>query len=262
MAHRDGVAAEMTITAGNEMDIERADDPMSRVERFTAMAKREADRVKRLFTGDPEAPAKKRKGRKAAVLIIAKPTPEQIDSFELGPVRTERGQVLGQAYRRQPHFESLAKREMGEARKEGRAPLIGEPELRALRFYRAAFEGADRSETKCALDIRPRSSAGSSDRGVSSAVIQAKRDLEICEADIGPILGVFRSVALHDRTYQQVAMERFGSRDADWFDDKLGAFTTRPVPRSTRHTAVIRAEFLQGLAQLVLSTQAMLSAEG
>lgn len=231
---------------------------ISRLERLQAMVAREAERVERLCANDRPVPATKKKGKKAAprLAIVAPPT-EQIANFALDSVRTEKGQVLGQAYRRQPHFETLHRMDLAAAQRERRPAIFDDDAMRAMRFYRAAFEGCERSETKCALNILP---AGSS-RDLPPSIAVAKMNMARCEADMGPLVEIMRLIVLRDMTYQQVAMARFGSRDADWYDDKLGRFATRPAPKSTRHTAVVKQEFLSGLALLLRATRPVLSTE-
>jgi hypothetical protein len=185
------------------------------------------------------------------------PTPEQMDKavFLHGPQRTERGQAVGIAYKRQPWFETLAKREATDARRDGRQPAIGADHLAALRYYRAAFEAANRSEFKCALNQQPR---GGGERGdIPPSVAAARWRLGICEARMGGGKDVMRAIALADRTYADVAMERFGSRDRDWWNSSTGLFESRPAPKSNRHPGLIRDEFMLGLAVLLEAVRPM-----
>lgn len=240
--------------------VDRCADAVDRLARLAERAEREADRVTRLIAADragrPERKGKAgRKGRviAAAQLEIVAPTAETAAHapYELQPVRTEKGQLLGRAWRRQPWFESLAKREAGEAKRAGRAPLIGADDLAALRFYRNAFEMAERSAMKSSLDILPGGAGPGQARDLPPSVLIARVDVALCESLMGEWRPTMRAVSLEDRTYAAVAMARFGSRDQDWFDVAAGAFVAKPVPRSNRHPLIIRSEFLAGLQALV-----------
>jgi len=235
-----------------------------RLARLAAMADREADRVARLIAAERPISLKgKQKGKtkaknRARPAMIAAPTPEQAAKadYDMQPVRTEHGQVLGRAWRRQPWFESLAKREAGEAAREGRTALIGPDGLNALRFYRHAHEAASRSEMRCALDILPGGRApGGGGGDLPPAMLVARANLALCEAGLGELRATLRAVALDDLTYAAVAMERFGARDQDWYDPATGAFVAKPVPRSNRHPGIIRAEFLAGVEALVAAVR-------
>ncbi|SDC52398.1 hypothetical protein SAMN05444678_103266 [Sphingomonas sp. YR710] len=236
---------------------DRCADAVERLARLAERAEREADRVAQLIAADRVArPARKskagRKARAAPRVEIVAPTPEAAAQapYVLQPVHTEQGQLLGRAWRRQPWFESLAKREAGEAERAGRVPLIGGDELAALRFYRNAFEMAERSAMKSSLDILPGGAGPGQARDLPPAVLTARADVALCESLMGEWRPTMRAVAIEDRTYAAVAMARFGSRNQDWYDGARGAFVAKPVPRSNRHPQIIRAEFLAGLQAL------------
>lgn len=157
----------------------------------------------------------------------------------------ERGITVGRAYRRQPWFETLGAR--GD---------LDADQLRALRFYRSCAEACARSETKSCLDVRPR---GSSDdgRGTPTAIVIARRNLEACERPLGILVHTVRAVALHDMRYADLAMQRFGSRDLDMIVN--GHSSTKPAPKSGRHTAQIKQEFVSGMALLIDATSRLTS---
>jgi hypothetical protein len=236
---------------------DRAAAISDRLARLALLAEREADRVARLVAAERPAPASsKRKGRvksKAITEEIARPTPEQAAQagFDLQSVRTDGGQVMGRAWRRLPWFESLAKRGAGEAARDHRPALIGLDEINALRFYRNAAEMAARSEMRCALNIVPGGVMPGVGRDLPPAVLIARENLALCEGRMGPWLSTMRAVVVDDRTYAAIAMDRFGSRDVDVYDERTGTFLSKPAPRSNRHPAIIRAEFLSGLQALV-----------
>lgn len=245
-----GTATQAIIT-GNEMNSERVREPLSRLERLQAMVEREAARVQRICANDAAPVAKKRKGKRATVIAIASPTPEQIGHFETAPVRTERGQVLGHAFRRRPHFETLHDLDIVAARRDKRDVIFTVDSMAALRFYRNAHEGCQRSEMRCPLDVQPRPS---SDHDMPPSIAAAKSNLALCERDV-PCLDVMRMICLQDMTYEQVAIARFGSRNRDYIIN--GVSVNRPAPRSTRHTARVKAEFIAGLRVLIMNSAPM-----
>ena len=75
---------------------------------------------------------------------IERPTPEQAARvrFDLQPVKTEMGQVVGRAYRRQPLYRTMAKQ-----------MKISRDQVDALDFYRSAFDRSERSVTKSCLNV-------------------------------------------------------------------------------------------------------------
>jgi len=79
----------------------------------------------------------------------------------------------------------------------------------------------------------------------------ARENLALCENGMGSWRSTMHSVVVEDRTYAAIAMERFGSRNVDFYDERTGTFSCRPAPRSNRHPAIIRAEFMAGLQALV-----------
>lgn len=178
----------------------------------------------------------------------AGPTPEQRQHarYELEPI-TERGQVVGRAYRKQPWFETLAAR--GD---------ISSSALEALRFYRNSYESSFYSEMRCALD---RSGIGG--RGSSYAMISeppevsiAKSNLAGCERGISsPLLDSLRAVGLYDLRYREVAMERFGYRMADYIEN--GKHLQKRAPKSGRHRELVKDEILAAVELLIANVAAM-----
>lgn len=171
------------------------------------------------------------------------PTPEQREHAvyveqDIVDVKTKGRVTIGKAFRKQPRFETM----------EG----IGTEQLRALRCYRAAFDASEMSETKCALDVRPRGAAGS--HGAISA-IEARAfgasTLRGIECQLGALVHTLRDVALMDLTFSEAAMKRFGSREVDWIDIGKGKRKPRSivklVPKSGTHRQIIRDEFFSGL---------------
>lgn len=176
---------------------------------------------------------------------IVGPTPEQHRraNYELGDiVDVEPGKVavrIGKAYRREPYFEELARRE---------ATGIGADDLRCLRFYRNRFEAAQRSPVRSVLN---RDAGGKGDGPMLAALISSS-DHRFLEHGIGAAVHTLRAIALEDKSYAQVAMDRWGSREQHWIvkgEDKV-----KIVPKSGKHPGIVRDEFLQALSRLTERT--------
>lgn len=150
--------------------------------------------------------------------------------------------TIGKAFRKQPRFESIAG--------------LGTEQLKALRVYRAAFDDSEISEVKSGLDIRPHGAGGS--HGAISA-IEAKAfgstTVKRIEAQLGALVHTLRDVALHDLTFSEAAMKRYGSREVDWIDIGKGKRKPRSIvklaPKSRHHRRIIRDEFFQGVGLLM-----------
>lgn len=193
---------------------------------------------------------------------IASPPLEQAHRFTEKPhaVRTEKGQVVGRAYRRLPLFETIAKQP---ARKDDpNGPrLILPHQLRALRFYRSAWEGVQASETRCALDVD--SVRGGLPTGMPSVLMSDYR-VKACDKAMGAIGDTMRAVALQDMSFSDVAIARFGSRERQRI--VIGSGRRKPkvvneiVPRSGRHREIIRDEFLSALKILSDEVEAITAA--
>ena len=175
------------------------------------------------------------------------PTPEQREHAvyveqDIVDVKAKGRVTIGKAYRKQPRFETI----------EG----LGTEQLKALRYYRAAFDMSEMSETKCALDVRPRGAAGS--HGAISA-IEARSfgatTLRGIDRQLGAMVHTLRDVALLDLTFSEAAMKRYGSREVDWIEVGKGKRKPRSVvklaPKSRHHRRIISEEFYQGLPLLV-----------
>lgn len=165
-----------------------------------------------------------------------RPTPEQEArvKFELGRVVTENGLPFGFAYRRTPLIETM-----------GSTGALSPDELSALRFYRTAFDRSERSPVRSCLNI---TSGGRGANPTSSVInatpgmIDAKRKLKLCEMNLGYTRDTLRGVVLDDKSFRQIAMDRYGSRVTT---DKLGR--QKVAPRSGRHREIIRQEFIAGM---------------
>jgi hypothetical protein len=181
------------------------------------------------------------------------PTKEWLERFNhdaTSPTNAS-GQKVGRATLREPWFESLVKRDWKDAHAEKRPPVFTVENLQALRIYRNQFEAANRSEMRSCLNVSNggRSSGGGRAEPTLS-VMAAKRWLGMVEPAVGAIIDTLRAVAIDDKAYQVVAMERFGSRAADFFDKDTGSFTVRFVPKSGRHPMRIKDEFVDAVRRL------------
>ena len=174
---------------------------------------------------------------------IVGPTPEQMkranydlcDIVDVEPGKT--AVTIGKAYRREPYFEELARRD---------GTGIGADDLRCLRYYRNRFEASQRSPVKSVLN---RDQGGGSGEGPMLAALISSDDFKFLERGVlGATVHTLRAVALEDKSYAQVAMERWGSREQQWI--VKGEHKTKLVPKSGRHAEAIRDEFLNALAKL------------
>lgn len=173
---------------------------------------------------------------------IVGPTGEQMAHAQYGlqdivdTVPGGKSITIGKAYRREPYFEELARRE---------ATGISADDLRCLRYYRNRFEASQRSPIRSVLN---RDAGGGKGEGPMLAALMSASDHRFLEVGIGALVHTLRAVALEDKSYAQVAMARWGSREQQWI--VKGEFKTKIVPKSGKHPGIIRDEFLQALARL------------
>lgn len=163
---------------------------------------------------------------------------------------------VNKAYRRQPLFETLWKQKGSGISIEG---------LHALRYYRTRFEETEQSLTRCALDIQGRGGGAEAPlpRGVDAFMLVgegANRTLDLLEQAMGSVADTVRAVAIEDRSYSDVAIQRWGSRKQSWIIQPAGkagraSHVEKIVPKSGRHREAIRQEFLLGLSRLVRAVQ-------
>ncbi|AHE57418.1 hypothetical protein [Sphingomonas sanxanigenens] len=195
-----------------------------------------------------------------------KPTAEQMrhGSFEEVDIVDKKAGgasiTIGHAYRRQPRFTSISG--------------LGTGQIKALTFYRRVFDESEQSETKCALDIGTGSGVGGSHVAIArmESLAFSNITLRTIEGEIGANLDTLRAVALHDQTFSEVAMARYGSRDVQRITLGKGKAPPSVVntlqPRSGKHRTMVREQFMAALARLVeavepyLQTQAKRSLRG
>lgn len=175
---------------------------------------------------------------------IVGPTPEQQQraNYEIGDVVDivpgKTAVTIGKAYRREPYFEELARRE---------ATGISADDLRCLRFYRNRYEACQRSPVRSVLNRDP----GGNGEGPMLAALISSSDYRWLEGNVGALVATLRAVALEDKSYAQVAMERWGSREQLWI--VKGEHKTKIVPKSGKHPSAIRGEFLEALSRLTVT---------
>jgi hypothetical protein len=225
-----------------------------------------ADRVAAQAAG---VAAKRQAGDRAQRIAdagIVPPVTEQAGFFTEKPVavRTEKGQVVGRAFRRQPYFATLAKLPADPKTPKGHR-LITSDQLRAMRFYRAAWEATQASETHCALDVSLAGGSASFEPNIPMQMWESGRVAD-CERHLaGWLLATLRAVVLDDQSFSGVAMNRWGSRERQRIIVGKGKEQPRVVseivPRSSAHAATVRDEFLKAVAILSSSVGAHLAIE-
>lgn len=165
---------------------------------------------------------------------IAQPTPELAArvSFDLITITDEMGKALGRGYRRRPLFETM--------RTKG---AISPDEVDALRFYRTAHDRCEYSPMKSCLNVE-HAGGGFSAAQIAftstPSVLAARRNLRLCESRLGHSLATMRAVALDDRSFSELAIQRYGCREKDG----------KILPRSGRDRTKVKDEFQVGLLRL------------
>ena len=175
------------------------------------------------------------------------PTPEQqrharyVEQDIVDTAPGGRSIAIGKAYRREAKFE--------------RIKGLGDEQLKALRYYRATFDQSEASEVKSALDIRPRGGGSAAQEIWSEKQAGARMRLRALEAEVGAVVHTLREVALHDATFSDVAIKRYGSREVQRIVTGKGRQKPRVVneiaPKSGKHREAIRAEFFVAVTRLV-----------
>ena len=150
--------------------------------------------------------------------------------------------TIGKAYRKQAKFEQIKG--------------LGDEQLKALRYYREAFDRSEASEVKCALDVRPRGSWGLSSQELwMERQAGARMRMKALEHGLGDAVHTLRQVALHDATFSELAISRYGSREVSKVITGKGRQKPRIVneivPKSGKHREAIRVEFFLAVARLV-----------
>lgn len=143
-------------------------------------------------------------GRRAAKqkrIDATPPTPEQEAGaeFRLEPV-TERGQVIGTAYRRRPMIDILFER-----------GIFDEPHYKALKHYRHHADIADKSPIRDSLTNWMPKAAGGTGPGIE--LLNAMRVRDDCERAAGSLYDILRAVVVSDMSLSQWAMGKHGASE-------------------------------------------------
>lgn len=204
----------------------------------------------------------------------AQPTPEMLArvEFEYGAVKTEMGVQIGSAYRRRPLYLTMA-------RKSDRFTF---DQISALGLYRTVFDRCERSPMASCLAAQQGGGRGVGPAGfihASPAVVEAKRKLALLERGLGQTLGTMRDVILHDKSFSEIAMERYGFRTRNWIKvDEPVLRNGRPVvidgkpllravhrediaPRSGRDREKVAQEFNRGVRLLTTAAARLAGAD-
>jgi integrase len=162
---------------------------------------------------------------------LVEPVIEQIRKCKYEPYNlTEKGQIVGRVYRRQPLFETMLAR--GD---------IGQDEAQALRYYRERYELSHHSLTRSCLN--PSIGGGGRDYfgGLSPLTTRANQEVDLMENAAGLFVSALRGVAIEDMSFNRIAIERYGSKQVT-----IGG-RERIVPRSKQHARRVRSEFYAAL---------------
>lgn len=203
-----------------------------------------------------------------------RPTPEMLSrvDYEYGAVKTEMGVQIGSAYRRRPLYLTMAKK----------ADRFTFDEVSALGLYRTVFDRCERSPFASCLAAQQGGGRGvgpASFIHASPAVVEAKRKLALLERGLGQTLATMRDVVLHDRSFSEIAMERYGFRTRSWIridepvmrNGKPVVIDGKPLlravhrediaPRSGRDREKIAQEFNRGVRLLTTAAARLAGAD-
>jgi hypothetical protein len=162
---------------------------------------------------------------------LVEPVVEQSRRFRYEPHNvTDKGQIVGRVYRRQPLFETMLAR--GE---------IGREEAQALRYYRERYELSHQSLVRSCLN--PTIGGNSRDYfgGLSPLALRASQEVDYMEAAAGLFIAALRGLAIEDMSFNRIAIERYGSQQIT-----VGG-RERIIPRSKQHSRRVRSEFYAAL---------------
>lgn len=142
------------------------------------------------------------RGRKAEKRIDAIPPTREQElqaEYRLEPI-TERGQVIGTAYRRRAMIDILHER-----------GILDEPLYKALKHYRHHADIADKSPIRDSLtNWMPKASGGT---GPGIELLNAIRVRDDCERAAMGLVDILRAVVVDDMSLSQWAMHRHGARE-------------------------------------------------
>jgi len=143
----------------------------------------------------------KRGAAKEKRIDAVPPTREQElqAEYRLEPV-TERGQVIGTAYRRRPMIDILYER-----------GIFDEAHYKALKHYRHHADIADKSPIRDSLTNWMPKAAGGAGPGVE--LLNAMQVASACERAAGALYDILRAVVVNDMSLSQWAMNKHGARE-------------------------------------------------
>lgn len=169
---------------------------------------------------------------------LVEPVVEQSRKFKYEPYNvTDKGQIVGRVYRRQPIFETMFTR--GD---------IGREEAQALRYYRERYELSHHSPLRSCLSPtigNGRNYFG----GLSPLALRAGQEVDFMESAAGLFIAALRGVAIEDMSFNRIAIERYGSKQIT-----IGG-RERIVPRSKQHARRVRSEFYAALKCFIPAAQ-------
>jgi len=142
------------------------------------------------------------RGRKAEKRIDAIPPTREQElqaEYRLEPI-TERGQVIGTAYRKRPMIDILHER-----------GVLDEPLYKALKHYRHHADIADKSPIRDSLtNWMPKASGGT---GPGIELLNAIRVRDDCERAAMGLVDILRAVVVDDMSLSQWAMNKHGASE-------------------------------------------------
>lgn len=141
--------------------------------------------------------------RKAKIVIdIVEPTAEQMDrdEYELSPI-TERGQVIGAAFKKRRQLERLFQ-----------ADVITPSEYGALLHYRNFADMADKSPVKDSLDRNMPQAASSGE--LPAYILDARFKTGKYESAAGSLWQFLRDIVVNDMTLTRWVIENVRSYEA------------------------------------------------
>lgn len=152
-----------------------------------------------------------RRATKAKRIDATPPTYEQAMQCEyrLEPI-TERGQLVGTAYRKRPMIDILHERN-----------ILDQSQYKALKHYRHHADLADKSPIRDSLtNWMPKATGGN---GPGIELLNAVRVTQDCENAAGQLADILRAVVVNDMSLSRWAMHRHGTVELEyWRSDKNG----------------------------------------
>jgi hypothetical protein len=168
-----------------------------------------------------------RKATRQKRIDATPPTPEQeqLGEYRLEPI-TERGQLVGTAYRKRPMIDILHER-----------GIFTDGQHRALKHYRHHADLADKSPIRDSLtNWMPKASNG---HGPGVELLNAVRVTQACERAAGALVDILRAVVVDDVSLSRWAMLKDGATERC---RTRGALTVRTMEPSEYALKMARVE--------------------